>query len=1080
MGASGDDPASTASTERAARAWDWLATLDHVRVVRPSEIRAVIRIHTQPLALEVPHAHSLVIERRALERIVAQHGLLIETEGAGEQVLLVADPGAIARSALPDWVIERRVLAATYHAHLHLALERLAASGRLDEERAAKLLGRLGHPQTREALRVLAHADELVPPRTAVRELIEIVARALELHHVAPALLPVWFPSLGPGALERVCARLEEEAGKLEPRALLGERAAKRLEALRGCAERDGEPAPAMAATPGAPERSAARAYAALEPRPAAAGHDGAGPEALAERLVLAIGAGGPTRERWLAALAALSLGGSRSRAHRRIARDLERVCREAEQPGTKLDLIAWAQSLGKLPLRRVLTDQVPVRVHRYLRAALGRARKLVRAGSGQGDEALCAVLEEAIEAARARIRARFPREFERALDAVGLCPRTLPERVARDKVVDELVDRVVERDYVSFTDLRDEISRNDLKLRDLEHPLQLFSGDALLRADRRLVRRLPGVYRSSTFYMRFLQRTSSLFFGTALGRLLVRVVGLPFGIAIMGLEGLQHMLAPLAHALGLGEPRLVSRTSIVALGLFLLAVFEHAAVRRAVLGALIRCGRALRWLCWTLPRELLRLPWLERLFDSWLFALLRRGVIRPAVVLGVAWLLLRAYGLERYVDYRMWSLAFVLANLGINSRFGVLLEAELRDTLLMWWGRITRRLLPELARALLVASRQVLGFFERLAYAVEEGLRTRRNERGFGAWCKAVAGRAWALVMYLLQFVITLLIEPQINPIKHFPVVTVSHKLLLPTLLLFIHGFEALFEPALAKTLAATTVFVLPGFFGFLVWELNANYRLYAASREAGLRPRIIGAHGERMPALVRPGFHSGTLPKAYEQLRRWETEAWAQGQAGARRTWKARERLEETRCALYRFWARELVRLLAERAELPAALEVRTIALGRYRTGLALAPATGVPLWLWLEDVDGWLIASIAAPGFAAELGAAARASLADALLGCFVRAQVDAIAPWQGAKTPFVLERELPLVFNVREAVLAERRPPGVDLREVSISWRAWEARWRTDRPPRVAPAFVAAEPIARALLRRESGAEAARRR
>ena len=94
--------------------------------------------------------------------------------------------------------------------------------------------------------------------------------------------------------------------------------------------------------------------------------------------------------------------------------------------------------------------------------------------------------------------------------------------------------------------------------------------------------------------------------------------------------------------------------------------------------------------------------------------------------------------------------------------------------------------------------------------------------------------------------------------------------------------------------------------------------------------------------------------------------------------------------------------------------------------------------------------------------------------------MRAQVDAIAPWQGAKTPFVLERELPLVFNVREAVLAERRPPGVDLREVSISWRAWEARWRTDRPPRVAPAFVAAEPIARALLRRESGAEAARRR
>ena len=32
----------------------------------------------------------------------------------------------------------------------------------------------------------------------------------------------------------------------------------------------------------------------------------------------------------------------------------------------------------------------------------------------------------------------------------------------------------------------------------------------------------------------------------------------------------------------------------------------------------------------------------------------------------------------------------------------------------------------------------------------------------------------------YVLRFAVNVLLEPQFNPIKHFPVVTVGHKLLL------------------------------------------------------------------------------------------------------------------------------------------------------------------------------------------------------------------------------------------------------------------------------------------------------------
>ena len=45
----------------------------------------------------------------------------------------------------------------------------------------------------------------------------------------------------------------------------------------------------------------------------------------------------------------------------------------------------------------------------------------------------------------------------------------------------------------------------------------------------------------------------------------------------------------------------------------------------------------------------------------------------------------------------------------------------------------------------------------------------------------KAVLGLFWSIVTYAVRIYLNLLVEPQLNPIKHFPVVTVAAKIMLP-----------------------------------------------------------------------------------------------------------------------------------------------------------------------------------------------------------------------------------------------------------------------------------------------------------
>src|SRR5207249_1175101 len=174
----------------------------------------------------------------------------------------------------------------------------------------------------------------------------------------------------------------------------------------------------------------------------------------------------------------------------------------------------------------------------------------------------------------------------------------------------------------------------------------------------------------------------------------------------------------------------------------------------------------------------------------------------------------------------------------------------------------------------------------ERCLYSVDEWLRFRTGDTRFSLVAKTGLGFIWFFVTYFVRIYVNLFVEPTVNPIKHFPVVTVSAKLIVPFIPFLFHLFEAIFAPlgpTMAKALATMNVILLPGIFGFLVWELKENWRLYAANRSRLLRPVLIGHHGETLSRYLRPGFHSGTIPNLWRKLRRAERRAYRSGRPTA-----------------------------------------------------------------------------------------------------------------------------------------------------------------------------------------------------
>ncbi len=264
--------------------------------------------------------------------------------------------------------------------------------------------------------------------------------------------------------------------------------------------------------------------------------------------------------------------------------------------------------------------------------------------------------------------------------------------------------------------------------------------------------------------------------------------------------------------------------------------------------------------------------------------ALALRYLVKPLAIAWLVWLVLPLKQVDRRQSATIGGALFVAVNVILNSRIGRDLEEVFVDWIVQAWRRIGARILANLFYLIMDVFKGILWAMERLLYTVDEWLRFRSGQSNLTLVVKAALGVVWFYVSYLIRFALTVLIEPQVNPIKHFPVVTVAHKILIPMIPTLAAMLDSLMDrlvvrfhnPSLdisrgtAVAIVTSVIWAVPGIFGFLVWELKENWRLYEANRPTRLRPVQVGRHGETMPRLLRPGFHSGTLPKRFAKLRR------------------------------------------------------------------------------------------------------------------------------------------------------------------------------------------------------------------
>jgi hypothetical protein len=196
-------------------------------------------------------------------------------------------------------------------------------------------------------------------------------------------------------------------------------------------------------------------------------------------------------------------------------------------------------------------------------------------------------------------------------------------------------------------------------------------------------------------------------------------------------------------------------------------------------------------------------------------------------------------------------------------------------------------------------------------------------------------------------------------------------------------------------SSVATATVLFLPGVFGFLAWELAGNWRLYAANRRPELDAEPIGHHGETLASFLRPGLHSGTIPKTYAKLRR---AVWR----GNRDVTRYKETLSDIAERISHFADREFAALLDRCPGWKVPLSIDKVEIGSNRVRLVLARGAERAA-ITFEEQSGWLVAGIAEPGFIAGLDADEAQLFAVALLGLYKRAGVDLIREAIAAHLP-----------------------------------------------------------------------------
>ncbi|MEM6787973.1 MAG: hypothetical protein AAF715_10690 [Myxococcota bacterium] len=774
-----------------------------------------------------------------------------------------------------------------------------------------------------------------------------------------------------------------------------------------------------------------------------------------------------------------------------RILYMLQRAVVAFERPRRAVDLATSILSRGKRPVVRDLPATRELRVARDIAAAARRVRN-VRLGGGDR-KLLQRTLQWAVARSEQNVRTVLKHRIDGAFTEVGLVPKSGAERLARDKVAEELIDRALDRGFLSFDTLRDAISRNQLKLDDLDGLRELRDGDPLLKADRALSIALDGIYRRGDIYLRGLQKVSSIPFGTRVGRWLTLTLVLPLGASYVLLYFVDHGIWPLLEWFGLSRrSTALNPTSFVVLALLVLALVHSRAFRVFAREVLELVGVLLAWAFLRLPRAVFDAPIVRRVLAHPPVRWTLRRVVLPAAIGGLVYLFGPFASAAWWAPLAFAGGVFAVSSLVMSSRLGAVLEDFVVDQLAPTWQYVSRQWLPGLFRLIGRFFTTAMEMLERGIYRVDEALRYRDGESVLKLVLKGVGVFVFGIVAYVVRFYVTLLIEPEINPLKHFPVVTVAHKIMLPYTVVLLEIVQAPLSPLgpfISNTLAGVTVFLIPSVFGFLAWELKENYKLYRATRPDEMPAANVGPHGETVRGLLVPGFHSGTLPKLYERLRRAaqrEDEASVlrkdrkpRGGGGLNRF---REGLSDVERGVARFFDRELLRLLHRCPRWPhGPLDLDGIELSsnRIRVRVRCPALSKAPCEITLEEQSGFLVAGMPRPGFVARLtpGDGGRRLFENALAGLYQLAQVDFVREQLEAELGDAINYDIAdagllvwpdddyrieLLYPLGEAdggapiaplvrgIEPEVPPRVLDprrmfYRDQNISWLAWVAAW-----------------------------------
>ncbi|MEP7123464.1 MAG: hypothetical protein ABJE95_21230 [Byssovorax sp.] len=990
-------------------------------------LRRLIKAHRDlaGIGLSVPHAGNYLIPKVALLELMPSSVLGHEAATLPDQVILVARPSAadlVGRT--PDEVLAR-LWRSAFHAEVHRAIGEKV----LDDATIRARIDAIGQIEFDEIRAALRDDDRLFVRADDREAYIEFAALFLELRHFAPRLLAVTFP----GLLEdgRVDAILAKDAAAAQILDRSFPEGAERAATVARSPLRNGtsattrapttrfgflvglapaRPSPARASrleieAEGERRRGNLAGAAILMSIVGSGGGPGSGKalaaarsdlEALGGRINAALAppgtAAGPSGgASWTALLAMLAEQAAARRmlvfpVEARLLYDLQRAAVAHEQPERSVDLVAWALSFGRTPIVRPLPATRETRVARSIRKAEQRARRARVPGPDR--KMLTKLLRWAAERADYNVRAALRPALRDALDGVGLLPANAPERTARAKLIEELLDQAVSRGFISIGHLRDALSRNQLKLQNLASVQELWAGDPLLRLDRRLAEVLDGVYRGGEIYLRGLQKVSSVAFGTDAGRLATLYLLLPAISAYVLVAGVGHIISAIAVGLGFHEVKLLNPVSFGITAVMMLGLLHHEGMRAVFLRMGRAIGAALALIFIRFPQWILMRPLMRRVLGGpFARAVFWKGMLPLGVTVAIAYLTPLA-DQATFVAALGSGLIFAGLMSVMLTWVGTMIEDAVLDRVGPALQAVSRRVIPGLFRLIVDSFRTMIDLVERVLYRVAEWLRFREGGRRWTLAPKAVFALAWFAVAYVVRLYIALLIEPELNPLKHFPVVTVAQKLMLTSGKELVRGthdaLNALLSPVLGtvigEAISATTVFFLPSIAGFLVWELKENWKLYQGSRPKVLMPLAIGHHGETVSALLVAGFHAGTVPKLFVRWRRAAQRAddaqlagATPGPLGGGKDARFREGVHEVEEAIDHFVDRELGSLLRRASRWThGPVEVAEVELGtnRIRVRLKCASLDSAPCEIAFDEQSGLLVASVPVAGFLARL--------------------------------------------------------------------------------------------------------------